>query len=620
MNLEVILKYPSILLLAFLVTFLSTPLIMWVARRLNVMKPNRSGERIPAAGGVAIFLGFHAGAACLFSAPWLPFAGQIEIGWWHHFLLLSGLLLVVGLVDDCKRMRAFYKLASQVAVALAAFHFDIRMGNVLGQSPPYLFDLVLTTGWFLLLINAFKLIDGLDGLATGLAIVAALGIGLSLVLRQTPGDVLIFLALIGACLAFLWYNFQPARIYLGESGSMFLGFTLAALSLSTQSKGPALAVIGFPLVAMGIPLIDTLLAVWRRSVRSGAEEEGRLTTLAEGDEDHLHHRMMSGGLSQRRTALTLYGLALGATMLGLLMLAYRSKAQGMLLISFVVITYVVFRHLASVELRRTGAAALRGFSRPTRRNMGIWAYPLLDVGCVVVALSLAIVLNPYGPESFVAFKKYFFRLAPLCVGIPLLVLAKVKAYSRLWSMARISDILQTGFAAAAGGMLGFGIYLFSAPQSSQVYVVMAFVHDGLCLVLVAANRSLGRIIKDVMASRSERKTDHRAHRRTLLIGGSGQITMFLGAMTQIPDTAFNAMVVVGIVDSDRNVQGRIVHGIPVLGTVNELGALLDNTFVQQLVLVGDLYDEEWAKIQEVVKDRSIQVARWTSHLDTDFSL
>ena len=148
-----------------------------------------------------------------------------------------------------------------------------------------------------------------DGLAAGIASIAAVGIGLSLVFRGSPGDVLLFLGLAGACLGFLRYNFHPASVFLGDAGSMFLGFTLAALSISTNSKGPFMAGLGMPLLAVGVPLFDVVLAVWRRTMRrmlSRGAGQGSGPGLDEADADHLHHRLLRKGHGQGQVAGLLY--------------------------------------------------------------------------------------------------------------------------------------------------------------------------------------------------------------------------------------------------------------------------------------------------------------------------
>ena len=144
-------------------------------------------------------------------------------------------------------------------------------------------------------------------------------------------------------LAFLRYNYYPAKIFLGDSGSMFLGFTLASIALGTASKGTAMASIGVPLLAVGVPVFDTILAIWRRSVRgiirNSSMARSSKEMLMNPDLDHLHHRLMKGGLPQQKVAGLLYTINASLVIMGLLSLLYRSHAIGIYLIAFVVGSY-----------------------------------------------------------------------------------------------------------------------------------------------------------------------------------------------------------------------------------------------------------------------------------------
>jgi UDP-GlcNAc:undecaprenyl-phosphate/decaprenyl-phosphate GlcNAc-1-phosphate transferase len=353
-------KYLFTLFCAFLVTFLLTPLVEKVAPRLSLLDMPEARrlhqQPTPTGGGIAVFAGFHLGCAAIFLLPWPFFEGHLEFGWWWRFLIVSSVLLAVGLADDVRNLRPLVKLLGQIAVAVLAFLLDMRVGRLLHLELHYAVDLFVTVGWFLALINAFNLIDGMDGLATGLAAIASLGLASSYLFRHEPRDTMVMLALLGACLAFLRYNFYPARIFLGDAGSMFLGLVLAAVPLATNAKGTLIASMGVPLLAVGVPVFDTMLAVWRRSVRRAmarAEHPGQSGPegrLMQADMDHLHHRLAREGLSQRSVATWLYGLNAALVVLGILLMLYHSHSLGILLVAFVAAVYVIVKHLAHVEL------------------------------------------------------------------------------------------------------------------------------------------------------------------------------------------------------------------------------------------------------------------------------
>lgn len=353
------LKYPFALLTGFVVTYLATPAVRSLAVKLGMIDvPDARrvhAKPTPRGGGVAVFLGFHAACLVVFLMPWKGVLEcRLSLDWWRAFLVASSVLLAVGLVDDKRDIRPWTKLGGQIAVALLSFACGVRFGTFLGPGFPWYLDLVATVVWFVVIINAFNLIDGIDGLATGLGCIAAAGLAGALTLRSLPGDTLIMLGLLGACLAFLRYNFHPASIFLGDAGSMFLGLVFASVTLKTGAKSTVLASIGVPLLAVGVPIFDTFLAIWRRTARSllnaTAKDPQGNTGVFTADTDHLHHRLMKSGLSQRAAASRLCLVATILLLVGLLAMIFHSYARGLYLAVFMAVIYVIVKHLAHVEL------------------------------------------------------------------------------------------------------------------------------------------------------------------------------------------------------------------------------------------------------------------------------
>ena len=453
------LKYPVVFLAGFITTYALTPTLIKFAEKFNfVDMPDQRRIHslpIPNMGGLAVFAGFHLGCAIIFSIPWDPFNGILDVGWWHNYLVVSTLLLIVGIVDDIWKLGPTVKLFGQLSIALLAFFHDIRVERFLGFNLPWVLDLFVTVLWILALVNAFNLIDGIDGLATGLAVISSCGIAGSLLFRHLPGDALILIGLIGASLAFLRYNFYPAKIFLGDSGSMFLGFTLACIALGTASKGTAMASIGVPLLAVGVPVFDTILAIWRRSVRGiikNSNGEVSKEILMNPDLDHLHHRLMKRGLPQQKVAGLLYTINASLVIMGLLSLLYRSHAIGIYLIAFVVGSYLTVKHLARIELWDSGYAILEGLHRPPSTAKPVLIYPVLDCFLFAIAAATSIFWIHIQSEQFSwqTFKKVWFDSLPIQIGIPFLALALSKTYSRVWSRARISDFVVLAITVLAG--------------------------------------------------------------------------------------------------------------------------------------------------------------------------
>ncbi len=317
-------KYIAVLLTGLLVTYLLTPLVRKLALRYSVVdKPDaRRPHKYTTArgGGIAVVLGVYAASALAIACGW----SNILPGWWEHYFAASIILAIVGVIDDVRGMRPLVKLGGQSLAALLMAMSGIRFGNFFGLELPPLVDYAMVVFFIVAVINAFNLIDGLDGLASGLAIISATGLCGVFLIGHMHGSVLVLLALIGACLGFLRYNFHPASIFLGDTGSMFLGFTLGVISLQTFNKNAFLLSFTIPLLVLGIPIYDSLLAIWRRSVRMWLPAQNPDGTpkrrgIMQPDVEHLHHRLLKMGLSTRRAATSLFLLNTGLVIFGLLL-------------------------------------------------------------------------------------------------------------------------------------------------------------------------------------------------------------------------------------------------------------------------------------------------------------
>lgn len=264
------------------------------------------GQAIPRLGGLALFaatavtvLGLIASGA----GETLLQSDQLRMG---LGLMLGGTLMFgVGLYDDVKAMRALYKLYGQIGAATIAWGFGFRLDVIdLPLLPSFdtgLFSLPLTVIWIVGIINAVNLIDGLDGLAAGVVFFAAITNFVVAWLMGTTFVALVMAILAGAVLGFLFFNFNPARIFMGDSGSYFLGFVLAVCSIAGPlQKASAAVSIAVPLIALGVPIIDTLLAMVRRFLER--------RPLFSPDRGHIHHRLLDMGITHRRAVLIIYAV------------------------------------------------------------------------------------------------------------------------------------------------------------------------------------------------------------------------------------------------------------------------------------------------------------------------
>lgn len=294
------------------VAALLTPLVRWLALRAGAVdEPGRRHvhrSSTPRLGGVAVFLAF---AAPLFAFYVVDsnVAGSVRSQPGLVLGLVAGafLMCLLGFVDDVKGVRALYKLLAQIAVAAFAYFCGFRIDSIslpfLGTAHMGAFALPVTVLWIVTIVNAVNLIDGLDGLAGGVVFFAALT---NFALAYLGGSVFmaaVMACVVGAVLGFLFFNFNPARIFMGDSGSYFLGFVLAAASVSTgtsQKTSTAVALL-VPIIALGLPIFDTLFAIVRRFLER--------RPLFAPDKSHIHHLLVDMGLTQRRAVLILYGVS-----------------------------------------------------------------------------------------------------------------------------------------------------------------------------------------------------------------------------------------------------------------------------------------------------------------------
>ncbi len=620
MTVEAILKYPVIFLAGLFAALLVTPLWRRLAPRWGFM--DSPGERkihrdpVPRGGGIAVFVGFHVACAVVFLVPWKPFAGQLSIEWWFRFLPLSAGVVALGLLDDGLNLKPLIKLSGQVVLAAAAYALGIRLQNILGLAMPGWVDAVVTVIWFVSLMNAFNLIDGVDGLAAGIALIAATGIGLSLIFRGAPGDVLLFMGFAGACLGFLRYNYFPASVFLGDTGSLFLGFTLAALSISTHSKASFMAGIGVPLLAVGVPLFDSLLAVWRRSMRhvlNHGADEGAGLGLDRGDADHLHHRLLRKGHGQGQVAWLLYMATALLVVIGILASVFNDRALGILVLAFLLAAYTVVRHLAGIELLESGKVVLQGLSRPVRRNRTLLYYLVGDILILNVALLAGrLLLDLQDGTLDGSLKEAWLHAAPVDIVIPFVFLLLFRSYSHVWYLARVSEYAATGLAVMLGYAVACGLHLLGvrSPAATAEWVLYYLLLAGIAAPAVVFTRASVRVVQDLMQWRSRGAgSDGLAPVRALVCGAGYRTTLFLRQM------AFRTreeapLDIVGLVSEDSAITGHDVHGIRVVGTFHDLPALIARHHIDILYMVEFVSDADLDTIRRLLRGSGVRLVRW----------
>lgn len=331
-----------------------TPLVAWVARRIRLVdRPDprkvHSGD-IPRVGGVAILAATI--AAVLLGMTLSNIIGTaLRAAQKGLFVILAfaGLVAVAGLVDDVRGLRARYKLLIQVAAACGVCAFGIRIETIAVKGVLTIdtgwLSWPLTIFWIVGITNAVNLIDGLDGLCAGICAAACAVVGIFAIHTNQAVMAVLMAALLGSLLGFLYHNFNPARVFMGDCGTYFLGFILATASVFCATKASTIVGLALPALALGVPIFDTLFSMLRRFLER--------RSIFSPDRGHIHHRLIDMGVQHRHVVLILYLITILAAGMGLFMMLTRDAGQLLVLGGVLILLLLVFGIAGSVSVRDT---------------------------------------------------------------------------------------------------------------------------------------------------------------------------------------------------------------------------------------------------------------------------
>jgi len=332
----------------------------WVAAPTN--ERHLHSNPLPRLGGVAIFLSFSCcvGLAVLWAVPRPHTLSPHFLRITATILVPAALVFLLGVYDDLRGAGPYFKFSVQAVAATILYAGGLRIVNipvVFGDRPlPWFVGLLFTIIWVLAITNAFNLIDGLDGLAAGAALFSTL-VAFVVALLNGPSLVAVMtIALAGAILGFLRFNFNPATIFLGDSGSLFIGFLLSALSLYGAQKAPTIVAIAIPIVSFGLPILETVLSVIRRLI------SGRPVFTA--DREHIHHKLLQHGLTHRQVVILLYGVSACFAMLSLFLLWPTGSSLGLVLAVLGIGIWIGVQHLGYLEFGELARVAHRTLDQP----------------------------------------------------------------------------------------------------------------------------------------------------------------------------------------------------------------------------------------------------------------
>ena len=318
-------------ILAFIVSFMATPYTIKIADKIGAVdipkdKRRMHTKRMPKFGGPAVILGFIVSMIYLMIVMSIEgsfdlFAEQEYAKKLLGILLGIGVIAITGILDDTKTLKAWQQLLGQLIAAIIVVSFGTRIEHL---NIPFLyriglseaFSTILTVMWIVGVTNAINLIDGLDGLSSGISLISCVSLLVIFIMNGSPMiATIIVTAMSGALVGFLPFNFSPAKTFIGDTGSNFLGFMLAVVSILGVAKTYTMAVIVLPVIVLGLPIFDVIFAIIRRIVKGKS-----IKAAFKPDKGHLHHRLVKKGFSQKQAVLILYGLSASLGLFAIILL------------------------------------------------------------------------------------------------------------------------------------------------------------------------------------------------------------------------------------------------------------------------------------------------------------
>ena len=609
---------------AFISSLVLTLILVPLVRRLNIKlgmidKPDARRINIvpiPRGGGLALILGVlisYSIFVLVFEKN--PFVARdlSDLIFWKYAILALA-IGAIGYIDDAFGMKPKIKLLGQIIVAFLTWWWADLGFYRLWPSIPEFLDCFITVFWIVGAINAFNLIDGLDGLASGLAFIATFGMAGALFLSQSPISALFYFAFAGGLLGFLRYNYNPASIFLGDCGSMFIGFTIAFLPLASQAEDSFLVSLGVPLLAMGVPVFDTFLAIVRRSLRHlirrhDSSETGNDKVMT-ADADHLHHRILrSVGLNQRKAAWILYLMAVVLVLFGLSGVVFQSRAAGLWLLGFLVAVVVIIKDMSRIEIFDFGRllnTVVHNDSPSSRRLKVRLTVPFYVIADVLLLIGVFFICTW-------ALKINVGRIM-LRVGLPIRVisifisLVFLNAYSTVWSRAMVSNYARLLLACIIGGIVGSAAIYYSPAYNYQIKA-MTVMYPTLSFVALALLRMSRSMMRDFFYGLDCSRLVKSGDVSRILVYGSG--LRYRAFRRELVRTASkNDRIIVGLIDDDLLFKGQYIGGIKIYGPLSMLDEIVKKTNADTVVIACDLSAKRLKIAKEKIEARGLKVSRF----------
>ncbi|MFC2141369.1 hypothetical protein ACFLR7_00360 [Acidobacteriota bacterium] len=608
-------KYLLLFLIPAGISLLITPIFVIFARKAklfdfpSVRKIHK--EPIPILGGIPIFLSFNLGLL-IYSKFDIEFLNELLNINWLILLFSQTIILLFGIYDDLSKLPPRIKFLFQILVGLVLVWSGFSIQTIANPFTENviqfgIFSIPITVLWVVGITNALNLIDGLDGLATGTALIVCITIFLTSYSNQNYGVAIVSIVLCGSLLGFLKYNFFPAKIFLGDSGSLLLGSLLSILAIRGFSKGAAIATVIAPIIALGLPIMDTLLSMIRRFLNSMhiidySKEKGRYkvaftknSSIFAADRDHVHHRLLKLGYSHRASVLILYSICVVLGVLGFFSIAL-NNSKIITLLGVIIFAFLIgIKNLKYQEFKILKNGLL----------LPLFNYPIMNKRIFQVFFDLFVMTLSFF-LSFVLISKrlshdelqLFLHVLPFVLLIKMTIFYIFGIYKNAWTHSSLEDIIvvvKSVLLASIGTIVLFTTIYNLRLLGGIVFVVIDFY---LLLTFVVTSRVSYRIVKSYYS----RKADD-VGTKVIIYGAGHRGSTVLKELRNNGDYIF---MPVGFIDDDPAKIGRFVHNCPILGSIEDVEAVtIDSGISEIIVSTEKIKKEKIDRLQEFCKFKGI---------------
>ncbi|MBK6799483.1 MAG: hypothetical protein IPG76_22600 [Acidobacteria bacterium] len=536
-------------------------------------------------GGIAIYLTFAGGF--LFYTPHLSAFYPIMLG--------ATILFATGLIDDLIQLKPYIKLVMQLIAASIVVYGGLRMPWTSHQS----INDLLTIFWLVGITNAINLLDNMDGLAGGISLIACIFLAINFAASGQSVELLLPLIMIGAIAGFLVFNFNPASIFMGDCGALFLGFSLGGIALmSGEARTRNLAaVLLTPVLIFIIPILDTSIVTVTRKLSGRA--------VSQGGRDHTSHRLVALGMSERRAVILLYLVAIIAGIIAVYVRQMRIGVTVVTIAGFALAILFIGLLLGKVkvydESEHPGGTlidVIQGFTHRRRIFEN-----LLDMGMIVLAYYVAYLIRWDGdipPDQ----RKIFAATVPLMIGIELFAFLAGGVYRGIWRYAGIDELVtiakSTVLGSGIAGMAILSLYRFNGPSRGVM-----ILNGILIFLMVAASRVSFRFLGTLLVGRRKAHPDARP---VLIYGAGDGGAMLIGELLNNPAHQYEPL---GFIDDDRTKTGKLLRGYQIFHS-RELPDLIEEHGVTEVLISSLKVGEERL---EQFKSLGIEFRRMRIHIE-----